>query len=71
MSNQRQQGSQAEEVPFDNVLEQYWPNGEWTVSEGQSGWNNTTRYVHAEGSKWVLRIYETHRDAAKVSFEHE
>jgi len=70
MSNQQQQGSKAAAIPIDDVLEQYWPNGEWFVTEGKSGWNNTTRYVEAAGRRWVLRIYETHRDTAKVAYEH-
>ncbi len=57
-------------TPFDDVLEQYWPDGEWSITEGKTGWNNTTRYVQAEGRRWVLRIYETHREASKVAFEH-
>ncbi|MFC5528278.1 phosphotransferase [Cohnella yongneupensis] len=57
-------------MPYDNVLAQYWPQGGWTIAEGQSGWNNTTRYVDADGRKWVLRIYETHREGDKVRFEH-
>lgn len=71
MSKQRLQGSGAAAIPIDDVLGQYWPNGVWTIAEGQSGWNNTTRYVQADGRRWVLRIYETHREAAKVAFEHE
>lgn len=70
MSNQQQQGNRAAAIPIDDVLEQYWPDGEWTVAEGKSGWNNTTRYVQAVGRRWVLRIYETHRDSAKVAYEH-
>lgn len=34
------------------------------------GVNNTTRFVEADGAKYVLRIYETHRDEEKVRFEH-
>ncbi|WP_027084454.1 phosphotransferase [Cohnella panacarvi] len=70
MSKQRLRSSHSASALFDDVLEQYWPDGEWIVAEGKSGWNNTTRYVQAEGRRWVLRIYETHRDASKVAFEH-
>nr|WP_260440091.1 phosphotransferase [Cohnella lubricantis] len=41
------------------------------MSGGESGWNNTTRYVQSDGETYVLRLYETHRDEAKVRFEHE
>lgn len=57
-------------MPFEDVLIQYWPRGGWTIFEGASGWNNTTRYVRADGRKWVLRVYETHRETDKVAFEH-
>ncbi|MBB6669281.1 phosphotransferase [Cohnella nanjingensis] len=58
-------------MPYNQVLRAYWPDGEWVVAEGESGWNNTTRFVEADGRKWVLRIYETHRDPDKIRFEHE
>lgn len=56
-------------MSYDEALRHYWPHGEWTVTEGPSGWNNTTRYVQAEGRKWVLRVY-AHGDEDKVGFEH-
>ncbi|TFE22575.1 phosphotransferase [Cohnella luojiensis] len=56
---------------FDKVLRNYFAGGDWTIVEGQSGWNNTTRFVEAEGRKWVLRIYETHKDEDKIRYEHE
>jgi len=58
-------------LPFDQVLRKYFVSGNWTIAEGQSGWNNTTRFVEADGKKWVLRIYETHKDASKIRYEHE
>lgn len=70
MSNQRRQDDGASTRAFDNVLMQYGSSGGWTYFEGQSGWNNTTRYVLHDGRKWVLRLYETHREADKVAFEH-
>jgi homoserine kinase type II len=56
---------------FDQVLRRYFANAKWEVKEGQSGWNNTTRFVESESRRYVLRIYETHRDKDKVRFEHE
>jgi homoserine kinase type II len=49
----------------------YFYNGDYKIVEGQSGWNNTTRFVEADGLRWVLRIYETHKDLEKIRFEHE
>ncbi|TVY02210.1 phosphotransferase [Cohnella terricola] len=58
-------------MPFDHTLLHYFPDGRWDIEEGLSGWNNTTRFVRAGGRKWVLRIYETHRDIDKIRYEHE
>lgn len=58
-------------MKYEDVLASFGLQGSWTVSEGQSGWNNTTRFMaNEEGEKLVLRVYETHRDAGKVRFEH-
>jgi len=58
-------------LPFEQILLHYFPDGQWEIEEGLSGWNNTTRFVKADGRKWVLRIYETHRDIDKIRYEHE
>lgn len=59
-------------MPFEAFLSRYDPGRRWTVSEGESGWNNTTRIAENDlGDKRVLRIYETHKDADKIAFEHE
>lgn len=58
-------------MPYDQLLQCYGIKEGWKLIEGQSGWNNTTRFVEAGGERWVLRIYETHRDADKIRFEHE
>ncbi|GAE36111.1 phosphotransferase [Halalkalibacter akibai] len=41
------------------------------VYEGKSGYNNTTRYLDRDHKKYIIRIYETHQDQAKVRLEHE
>lgn len=46
-------------------------NMTWTVSKGKSGYNNTTRYIEANGQQYILRIYESHQDHNKVKLEHE
>lgn len=58
-------------MPFGTILRKFFVNGVWTIEEGLSGWNNTTRFVEAEGLRWVLRVYETHKDIAKIRYEHE
>ncbi|RKP54148.1 aminoglycoside phosphotransferase [Cohnella endophytica] len=55
---------------WDELLARYIPGRSWHVSEGETGWNNTTRFVEMEGRRWVLRVYDAHRDAAKIRFEH-
>lgn len=57
-------------LPFDSILRRYFPDGSWEIERGHSGWNNTTRFVRADGRRWVLRIYETHKDEKKIRFEH-
>ncbi|MBM7602861.1 homoserine kinase type II [Metabacillus crassostreae] len=46
-------------------------NRTWTVSEGKSGYNNTTRYIECDEQKYIVRIYESHQDLKKVKLEHE
>ncbi|MCZ8518911.1 MULTISPECIES: phosphotransferase [Paenibacillus] len=53
-----------------SILAKYFTNGSWVVEEKESGINNTTRYVQAEGKTFVLRIYENHAEPEKVAFEH-
>lgn len=56
---------------LDRMLGFYFPDGGWQWIEMQgSGMNNTTRFVEASGERYVLRVYETHRDAEKVLYEH-
>jgi homoserine kinase type II len=55
---------------LESVLRQWIPLGGWTISSGPSGMNNTTHYLEVYGASYVLRIYETHRDEAKVRYEH-
>ncbi|MCC3373086.1 phosphotransferase [Cohnella sp. REN36] len=58
-------------MPFRQLLEAYDAEADWALAEGNSGWNNTTRYASSAGKQWILRIYETHRDPGKIRFEHE
>lgn len=57
-------------IYIDEVLAQYFPAGSWVTWVGQSGSNNTTRFVRVDDEQFVLRIYETHQDLDKVKYEH-
>ncbi|OPA74607.1 hypothetical protein BVG16_22855 [Paenibacillus selenitireducens] len=58
-------------MPFDHIVSRFFPHTHYQVQSGETGWNNTTRYVETEEGRYVLRIYETHRESAKIRFEHE
>jgi len=54
------------------LLKQYTPNVLYRIiPRPTSGVNNTTMIITDEVRTYVLRIYETHRDEAKVRAEHE
>lgn len=55
---------------IDEILVHYFPAGSWVTRVGQSGANNTTRFVHVGDEQYVLRVYETHQDVDKVKYEH-
>jgi homoserine kinase type II len=60
------------EKTIDEILSQYFPSEiHWIVHTGKSGYNNTTRYIQIGAEKYILRIYETHKDESKVKLEHE
>ncbi|QHW34548.1 phosphotransferase [Paenibacillus rhizovicinus] len=40
------------------------------IEREDSGMNNTTRMIYAGDERYVLRVYENHRDEAIVSLEH-
>ncbi|CAM3614999.1 phosphotransferase [Marinicrinis lubricantis] len=63
--------NKADESFIYTLCEQAFPGERWTMKAGKSGMNNTTRYVETSRGKYVLRIYETHRDRDKVEVEHE
>lgn len=54
----------------DGLLKQYFPENKYVLQPGKGGMNNTTLFVETEGNKYVLRIYQTHRDMEKVKYEH-
>lgn len=57
---------------FDELIDYFFDEKlEITLYKGNSGYNNTTRYLEKNGEKFILRIYETHNDDGKVKLEHE
>ncbi|OAS83203.1 MULTISPECIES: phosphotransferase [Metabacillus] len=57
---------------IDQILEHYFSADKTClVYQGKSGYNNTTRYIVNDNKKYILRIYETHKDKEKVKLEHE
>jgi len=58
-------------MPFNQIISKYMPHTSWELEQGESGWNNTTRFIATPEGRAVLRIYETHRDLGKIRFEHD
>ncbi|UJF35426.1 phosphotransferase [Paenibacillus hexagrammi] len=58
------------DVRLEDLPGHWFPHDEWTMVTGTGGMNNTTCFVELDDHKYVLRIYETHRDLAKIEFEH-
>lgn len=55
-----------------SVVEAFFPEGDWRELHLRgSGVNNTTRFIERAGRRYVLRIYETHREISKVMYEHQ
>ncbi len=57
-------------IDFEPYLARYDLALPCRVEQGESGMNNTTRIVHAGDSRYVLRIYNNHKDADIVRLEH-
>ncbi|MNO12235.1 homoserine kinase [compost metagenome] len=51
------------------MMQRYFPDWNGEVSQGASGWNNTTYFVANGADRYVLRIY-AHHDIEKIKFEH-
>lgn len=54
----------------DRLLQKYFQKDNYFVQPRKGGMNNTTFFVEADKERFVLRIYETHKDFDKVSYEH-
>lgn len=59
-----------EQAYIDEILAHFFPKGSWRTWAGGTGANNTTRFVEVHDERYVLRIYETHKDEEKVQYEH-
>lgn len=60
-----------EEKYIDHIVNQYFKEKNYTVKKGNSGMNNTTKFLIIDNEEYILRIYESHKDKDKVSFEHK
>lgn len=49
----------------------FWGNAEYMTVDGPSGMNNTTVRLLVGDERFVLRIYDSHRDMDKALFEHK
>ncbi|SFS62252.1 phosphotransferase [Paenibacillus sp. BC26] len=56
---------------FAEYLNAYPLDRNWLLKQEESGMNNTTRMVYSDGEKFVLRVYENHRNDAFIRTEHE
>ena len=60
-----------EEQYIEYILKQYFNDINYSVKDGNSGMNNTTKFLVINEEEYVLRIYESHNDKKKVGFEHK
>jgi homoserine kinase type II len=61
----------SDSLDFTAYLNEYEFPEPCEVEHRESGMNNTTRMVTSGGQKFVLRIYNNHKDADIVMLEHE
>lgn len=60
-----------EEQYIEYILKQYFNDINYSVKDGNSGMNNTTKFLVINEEEYVLRIYESHNNKKKVGFEHK
>ncbi|MBW7460796.1 phosphotransferase, partial [Paenibacillus sepulcri] len=58
------------EAAVAELLDQYKFPAPWRAVLEESGMNNTTRMVYAGADKYIMRIYNNHRDPDIVRLEH-
>ncbi|OBZ17365.1 phosphotransferase [Bacillus sp. FJAT-26390] len=61
----------SDSLDFTAYLKEYEIHELCEVENRESGMNNTTRMVTSGGQRFVLRIYNNHKDADIVRLEHE
>ncbi|WP_028610702.1 phosphotransferase [Paenibacillus harenae] len=60
-----------EGIDFSTYLSEYEFGAPYEVEHRESGMNNTTRIIASGQERYVLRIYNNHKDAGIVRLEHE
>ncbi|RXZ78962.1 hypothetical protein EBB07_24820 [Paenibacillaceae bacterium] len=70
LCKEKEKEQKMSESNFVHIAAQYGLPAEVEILAGNSGMNNTTRIVRAAGQKYIMRVYETHRDIGKVRCEH-
>lgn len=63
-------GTDPAEAMVGEAADLFWGRSGYEVRMSASGVNNTTRRVAAGDREYMLRLYNTHQDAAKAEFEH-
>jgi homoserine kinase type II len=63
--------SATKQQQIEAAVQAFFPDGDYRIVEMEGGVNNTTRYVDRGADRYVLRIYENHRCADKVMYEHD
>lgn len=55
---------------IENIVEQFFENENYHIESGSSGMNNTTKFIRVNDDRYVIRIYQSHKDISKVRYEH-
>ncbi|WP_424768912.1 phosphotransferase [Paenibacillus sp. sgz302251] len=58
-------------INFSVFLDEYAFQAPYQIEHRESGMNNTTRMITAGADRFVLRVYNNHKDADIVRLEHE
>lgn len=54
----------------ENIVEQFLKDKAYHIESGSSGMNNTTKFIRVNNDRYVIRIYQSHKDVSKVRYEH-
>ncbi|MEK3881367.1 phosphotransferase [Paenibacillus sp. PL2-23] len=62
---------EAETMPaIERLMARHWPQSAGYIEPKSGGWNNSTYILQSASGRSVLRLYNTHRDLDKITFEH-